>query len=306
MDSAKAAKEALIGVKLIDRAGIVLKGKDRSSWLNGLVTCDLAKLERGQGAYGLLVEKKGRIQSDFFVVPSTDDERLFLAVPRDLRASVLATLDHYLIMEDVELELEDDVDVWLLTGPKAAEVAAGLSDVAGAFGGTIVRMTNMALVTQRRDDMPSASLEEAIARAGGAVIDDAAWNALRIERGLPRFGFELDATLYPQEASLETFAVSFDKGCYLGQEVVYMLENRGHVKRKLVAIDLLEGDAPVEQGAPVMSVEGAPVGDVKSSALGPITQRPVAIAMIKWAQSKPGTELRIQDRLARVREKSFV
>jgi tRNA-modifying protein YgfZ len=303
MDLAKAAKEALIGVKLIDRAGIVLTGKERSSWLNGLVTCDLAKLEAGQGAYGLLVEKKGRIQTDFFVVASKDGEKLLLAVPRDLRDAVLATLDHYLIMEDVEIESqEDDIDVWLLTGPKAVSVAGS---AAGLFAsGGIVRMTDIAVVATSKAN--ATALEESIAKEGGAVIDDAAWNALRIERGLPRFGIELDATLYPQEASIETFAVSFDKGCYLGQEVVYMLENRGHVKRKLVALDLLEGDGPVDQGAAVMTTEGAQVGDVKSSVLGPISQKPVAIAMVKWAQSKPGTELRIANRPARVREKSLI
>jgi tRNA-modifying protein YgfZ len=302
-DSAKAAKDALIGVKLIDRAGIVLTGKERSSWLNGLVTCDLAKLEVGQGAYGLLVEKKGRIQTDFFIVTSKDREKLLLTAPRDLLESVLTTLDHYLIMEDVELEkAADDLEMWLLVGPKAASVAANLGDA--TFAGSIVRMTDIALVAGAGSSL-AAPLAEAIAKEGGAIVDDSAWNALRIERGLPRFGFDFDASLYPQEAALESFAVSFDKGCYLGQEVVYMLENRGHVKRKLVALDL-DGDGPVDQGSPVMTTEGAQVGDVKSSVLGPITQKPVAIAMVKWAQSKPGTELRIHDRMARVREKSSI
>ena len=111
---------------------------------------------------------------------------------------------------------------------------------------------------------------------------------------------EVDATLYPQEASLEKIAVSFDKGCYLGQEVVYMLENRGHVKRKLVPLDV-DGDAPLAKGDAVTTPDGAAVGDVKSSVLGPSSGKPVAIAMVKWAQSKPGTELRVGERVARVR-----
>ena len=65
-----------------------------------------------------------------------------------------------------------------------------------------------------------------------------------IEHGLPRFGAEVDATLYPQEAALEKLAVSFSKGCYLGQEVVYMLQERGHVKRKLVPLDLEASELP--------------------------------------------------------------
>src|SRR5262249_28863386 len=139
-----------------------------------------------------------------------------------------------------------------------------------------------------------------IEEARGAVADDATWETLRIERGLPRFGVEVDTTLYPQEASLEKLAVSFDKGCYLGQEVVYMLENRGHVKRKLVSLDV-DGDDVLAKGEAVTTIEGGAVGEVKSSARG-ASGKPVAIAMVKWAQTKPGTELRVGTRVVRVRD----
>src|SRR6185369_9271645 len=98
-----------IAVRAADRTAIVVTGKDRTSWLNGLVTCDLAKLGPGEGAYGLLVEKKGRIQTDFYAVPSgsgvgssrgasPSSDALALAVPRELAATVAETLDHYLVM----------------------------------------------------------------------------------------------------------------------------------------------------------------------------------------------------------------
>ena len=114
-------------------------------------------------------------------------------------------------------------------------------------------------------------------------------NALYIERGWPRFGVEFDETFYPQEANLEKVGVSFDKGCYLGQEVVYMLENRGHVKKKLVPLDLAELVPP---GTPLTTPAGDAVGEVKSSVVGPLRGKPVAIATVKWAQAKAGTELR--------------
>ncbi|MBX3201499.1 MAG: folate-binding protein YgfZ [Labilithrix sp.] len=296
---ARAARESVLAVRATDRTGIVVTGKDRTSWLNGLVTCDLTKLGPGGAAYGLVVEKKGRIQTDFFAVPGRGSDALALAVPRGLEAAIVETLDHYLIMEDVELE-QVDLVVWHLHGPKAAAVAAALEV---PFGGAVDLLgLGGAVVAAPASD--SGGLDErvaaAVSGAGGLVADDASWEAVRIERGVPRFGVEVDATLYPQEAALEKLAVSFDKGCYLGQEVVYMLENRGHAKRKLVPLDV-DGDAPPGKGEPVTTPEGVVVGDVKSSAVGPITGRPVAIALVKWAQAKPGTELRVGDRVARVR-----
>lgn len=256
------------------------------TWLNGLVTSDLTKQKAGEAQYGLIVEKKGRIQTDYFAVPSVDGESLVLAVPRGLRDGLIATLDHYLIMEDAELE-PSDLAFFHVLGTVADREAlfakaayAGSLDWLGLGGGAVLAGSPDAL-------------------AGMTFLDEAAFEALRIERGVPRFGVEVDATLYPQEASLERMAVAFDKGCYLGQEVVYMLENRGHVKRKLVPLDV-EGDAAPAPGAPVTTPDGAVVGDVKSAVVGP-AGKPVAIAMVKWAQSKAGTELRADARPARVR-----
>lgn len=259
---------------LVDRTAIVVTGKDRTSWLNGLVTCDVTKLAPGKAQYGLLVEKKGRIQTDFFIVAS--DDALALAVPRDLREAVLATLDHHLIMEEAELTTPDLL--WFYSSSMREAPYAGGIDLL-AKGDAIVATA---------EPIPGAA-------------DGAAFDALCIERGLPRFGVEFDATFYPQEANLEKLAVSFDKGCYLGQEVVYMLENRGHVKKKLVPIDL-EGDAPAPVGAAVTPPEGGDaIGDVRSSVVGPTTKTPVAIAMVKWAHAKPGTSLTIDGRKATVR-----
>lgn len=299
-DQAQAARVAVLAVRASDRAGLVVRGKDRLTWLNGLVTSDLLKLGPRAGSYGLVVEKKGRIQTDFFGVPSAGADALALAVPSELRASVLEGLDHYLVMEDAELEAVE-LAFWLLVGPKAADVAlevsapwAGTLTVLGAAGAMVAAPEADATAFGER-------LSERVRAVGGLVTDDAGWEAVRIERGVPRFGVEVDATLYPQEASLERIAVAFDKGCYLGQEVVYMLENRGHVKRKLVAL-AVDGDGPVAAGAAVTTPEGGAVGDVKSAAIGPESGLPVAIAMVKWAQAKPGTELRVGDRVARVRD----
>ena len=196
--------------------------------------------------YGLIVEKKGRIVADFYAVPGTD--ALALLVPADLRDGLIGDpLDRYLIMEDVELTAED-LTLFVAQGNAGLDAPfTGAMDVLGQPGA--------AYAVPAGDSDAFASKSSSSTRRPGRRDG--------IEHGLPRFGVEVDATLYPQEASLEKIAVSFDKGCYLGQEVVYMLENRGHVKRKLVPLDV-DGDAPLAKGDAVTTPDGAAVGDVKS------------------------------------------
>ncbi len=301
--AARAARESVLVVPAVDRAAILVTGKDRVTWLNGLVTCELLKLTPTDAAYGLLVEKKGRIQTDLFVLqsaPLSDPApgALALAVPSSLREGLLETLDHYLIMEDAELVVAELAFV-VAHGPKASELLGlapfgGVVDLLGTGGVVLgVPVAEQAAFETR--------LGEAVLRLGGVVADQQAWDHVRIEQGLPRFGAEVDATLYPQEASLEKLAVSFSKGCYLGQEVVYMLQERGHVKRKLVSIDLdVASDVPAA-GTPVTSPTGEAVGDIRSAVTGTASGKPAAIAMVKWAFAKAGTEVRVAEQPARVR-----
>ena len=122
--------------------------------------------------------------------------------------------------------------------------------------------------------------------------------AVRVARGLPRFGVDYNETHYPQEALLEKTHVAFDKGCYLGQEVVCMLELRGHVKRKL-ALVTVGSTAPA--GTPVASLEGVPVGEVHGAATHACEAgKTLAFVMVKVAFAELGRELRVGDQLALV------
>jgi tRNA-modifying protein YgfZ len=294
MTVATAARTSVLVVKAADRAAISVTGKDRLGWLNGLVTQELGRLGPGDATYSLLVEKKGKIQSDLYVIMGQHE--IVLAVPSAMREALVATLDHYLIMEDVELTTPD-LAFYLAHGPKASEVRAAVN---ASFAGALDLLGTGGVIMCGGADLDQ-KIAPAVSALGGALGDEATWEALRIERGLPRFGVEVDGSLYPQEASLEKLGVSFQKGCYLGQEVVYMLENRGHVKKRLVPLDLEEGDDAPDPGAEVTTPEGDTVGDVRSAAMGPLRGRPVAIAMVKWAQAKGGTALRVAGRAARVR-----
>lgn len=277
------------------RGTLVVTGADRKSWLNGLVTCDLAPLRVGEAVYGLATSKVGRILAD--VVVLVDEDRLFVAVPEGKAGALAEALDAFLVMEDAELAVDAGERAWIfLHGAGAAELARG---VAPALDGraAAVELTGLGDAALL---VPSSRLDEAraaLSAAGARVVEDAAWDAARIELGVPRFGVDFDEKTYPQEASLERRAVSFKKGCYLGQEVVCRLEMRGHVHRKLVRL-ALEGEEVPARATPVESDAGEAVGTITSAALGPAAGRAVALAMVKYALAEPGTSLRVAGRAA--------
>ncbi len=265
------------------------------TWLNGLITCELAKRPTGDAIYGLHVEKKGRIVSDLYVV--LDAERVVVALPSSMAEAVRASLDHYLVMEDAELGI-GDFDVWFVHGPRSSDVLTAARG-AGGIGGLLDRTGlggAVVLASPAARDAVRAALE-----ASATIGDASGWEALRIERGVPAFGVDFDGASYAQEAGLEKTAVSFSKGCYLGQEVVCMLEMRGHVKKKLASI-VMDG-APPARGSDVADATGAKVGDVTSSIASPLLGRSVALAMVKRASAEVGTSLTILGRHATVVER---
>jgi folate-binding protein YgfZ len=265
LEQVRLAHESALVIRAPELATLVVTGGDRLTWLNGLLTCDVLKVKDGEATYGLFVTQKGRVMSDVVLVK--EPERVVLIVPERVRAALLDHLEHYLIMEDAEVA-NGDMTVAFAHGPDAAKLGGAPYDPTG-LGGCVLF-----------GELPK-----------DAVLGDAAgWEALRLERGVAAFGVDFDDKTYPQEASLEKRAVSFEKGCYLGQEVVCMLELRGHVKRKLVPV-AIDGPLTVERGATVTDRDGNEIGKVTSAT--PSSARTVGLAMLKLAFTAPGTELRI-------------
>ncbi len=287
---ATAAVGALI-VPAPELGTIVVTGADRQKWLNGLITCDLAPLGPGAGAYGLFVAQKGRIVADAFVALEAD--RLLLAVPRAAAPEVRQSLETHVIMEDVEIA-EGAFEVERAHGPRAEGVLRAMQG-AGASGAPLDQTGlggAIVFVPAQVADEVRRARDAALAAAGGMAGDDRAWEALRLERRVPQFGADFDAATYPQEAGLEKRAVSFSKGCYLGQEVVFMLEKRGHVKRHLVALRV-QSALPPPRGAEVTDAKGDVVGNVTSAAIVPKAGGPIAMAMVKRTVAVEGTALRV-------------
>jgi folate-binding protein YgfZ len=286
----QAAKTGALAVREPELGTLVVSGKDRVTWLNGLLTCDLLKRTPDAALYGLAVARNGRVIADTRVVFDDAGGRTLLAVPAPVIEALRAHFDHYLVMEDAEMAPDTaGFEAWSIHGPRSDEALAA-ARAAGALGGRL-DATGLGGAFVLAPAERAGIVAEALA-AHASVGDAAGWEALRLERGVPRFGLDFDDKTYPQEAQLEKSAVSFDKGCYLGQEVVCMLEMRGHVKRKLVPV-VIDAPEPPPRGAEVTDETGAVVGEVTSAGASPTLGKPVALAMIKRASAEPGKGVRV-------------
>lgn len=270
------------------RVRIAITGDDRFTWLNGAASADVNALKAKKGAraaYACVLTVKGRILGDAYVLATPADE-LGAWIPAASREAIVAQWDKYIVMEDVELAADDARALLLLQGGRAAAIAeaAGLSaraaklDDLGLGGGVVLEVP----AAER------AAACEALIAAGAIEVDDAQMRALRTEAGRATWGVDFDGQSYIQEAGLEKRAVSFSKGCYVGQEVVCMLQMRGHVHRKLARL-ALEGDA-IAIGDEV-GVDGAAVGKITS--VTPRDGRTLALAMLKFGVIAAGKRVQI-------------
>lgn len=301
-----AARQGVLMMAAPQVAVLEVTGGDRVSWINGLVTCDVAKVHEGDGLYGLAVTQKGRILADVVLLLSAT--RLLVAAPRAHVAELRASFEKYLVMEDAEVTPGHDAfeALWLL-GPAAGELleAVRKDGVDGALvrregaapGGVVGALVLIPLGKARPHLEVAAKAVEASGRPVARASREA-WDIVRVELGLPAFGVDFGPTTYPQEVGLEKSAVSFSKGCYLGQEVICMLEMRGQVKRRLVQL-ALDGAQPAV-GAEVQDGEGNLLGNVTSSSVRAQGEGALALALVKRAQASRGADLRVDGRPARV------
>lgn len=262
-------------------------GPERQSWLSGLVTNDLSALKPGQGCYALHVTKNGRVLAELWVL--LEDERILLGAHAADLKELFETMDRYLIMEDAELALvEAQHGWWLAHGPNADKVVEAARGVgAPAALGHLGELPTAIVASPQ--SVPN--VVETLTDAEGAVLATPdGWERIRIERMLPSYGIDFEANCYPQEACLEHLAVSFDKGCYVGQEAVFMLEKRGHVKKRLVRL-VVEGEQAVPAGTPVTTPEGEDVGKVTSSIHA--DGKTWAMALVRYKKTLSGTKLEV-------------
>lgn len=240
---------------------LVVRGRDRASWLNGLLTCDVSVVRSEVAAWGLLLDRVGKIQAVLGIVAHA--ETLVLGVLWGDAQEVNQQLDMRLVMEDAELEVVDDWH-WTVGVGAAPEVpssaAWGNLDFAGAC---------------------SLIAEPTFAeRSSRHALSDAAWALWRMHCALPWGGIDFDGSARPHDAGLDRKAVSWSKGCYLGQEVVCMQDMRGKVKKRL-AVFTTQGDSYASRALGSSVRHGdAEVGRVTSGVYEPVEGRWTLFALV--------------------------
>ena len=301
-------ENAVIGA-VAPRNAIGVSGGDRASYLQGLLTNDIQALTPGTGCYAAWLTPQGRMLTDLHVFESGD--MILLDVPAAEMAATLQRLDQFLFSEDVQIaDLAATLTSVWSHGPKAAvlleQVLTGVQGLAlwPEYHNARATFEDAPVVVGRVSQLgvpgfvvyiePSrkAGLERALVDRGAVAAEPSVIEAARIEAGYPVFGVDMTDDTIPLEAGIEERAISFSKGCYVGQEVIIRVLHRGHgrVARRLVALRL-DGDGAVA-GAKILAGD-RDVGMVTSAAVSP-TLGSIALGYVHRDFTEPGTALSVE------------
>jgi tRNA-modifying protein YgfZ len=277
-----------------ERGKLALRGADVKSFLQGQVTNDVEALRPGSGCYAAFLTPKGKMLGDLRVLDAGDE--VLLDTERAALQQLFNLIRRFSIGYDVQLHKRTlERGLVSLIGPRSESVP-GRQDLAGPehahvlceVAGVSVRAIRTDLgidLLCQADDTPV--LIGALAQRGIPPVSEAVADCLRVERGRPRYGLDLDDTVIPQEAGLNERAVSFTKGCYVGQETVARLYYRGKPNRHLRGVRL---SAPARSGTEI-SFEGRSVGRLGSVAESPVLGS-IALALVR-REAPPGSRISV-------------
>jgi tRNA-modifying protein YgfZ len=276
-----------------ERGKIAVAGPDAAEYLQGQLTNDVEALEPGEGQYAALLDRKGHMRSDMRVL-RTDAEEILIDTEPLAREAVLRHLTMYSIGREVTVtDVSEERAILSLIGPRSVEVAGTAALPENACEETSVAGVGcLAAGTRNGIDLVAAGadrerLREALLGAGAVEVSAAAAEILRIESGVPRFGAEMGAETMPAEAGIVEDAVSFTKGCYIGQETVARLHYKGRPNRHLRGLRL---SGPAEPGATLRLGEKE-VGRLGSAGVSPALG-PIGLAILR-REAEPGAELAV-------------
>jgi folate-binding protein YgfZ len=275
---------------------VAVRGEDRFRWLSGMVTNTVNELGENAGAWNLVLNAQGRIQGDLHV--GREGDTLELTIAADQYDRLLAHLERFIIMDDVELVPLSEDSALGLAGPSAARVLARLglpalaespsvsmSSSPAAWNGKEIRVVRGygVLVPHYELWLPSAeipTLWRALIEAGATPVGAATLEAFRIAEGIPAYGIDIAERDLPQETS-QMRALHFNKGCYLGQEIVERIHSRGSVHRHLRPLEIF---GPLAAAGTELTMDGGAIaGQITSMAelQLPAARRVFALAMIR-------------------------
>jgi folate-binding protein YgfZ len=293
---------------LIDRChrGLLqFTGPDRLSFLQGMLSNDLRDIEPGEGQYATLLTQQGKVLGDVRVLRS--DNSFYLDLWEATKDKIVEHVNRYLVADEVEIaDRSGGYGILSIQGPQSEALLRTLLGQAelpkGPMQHAIVEIDGAKICLVRDSHtgevgfdliIPKPALQNVAQRAtpvAATWVGEEAQNILRVEAGIPRYGVDFTEDNLLLEVGLD-HAVSFKKGCYLGQEVVERIRSRGHVNKQLVGL-LLDGQREAKPGDR-LAVSDREVGTITSSVFSPALRRPIAFAYIHRDHWAPGSELTI-------------
>jgi folate-binding protein YgfZ len=281
------------GVLVRERGFIDAIGSDGAEYLQGQLTNDVESVAVGEGQYAALLDRKGHMQSDMRVL-RVGDEAILIDTEPAAKDQVLRHLAMYSIGRDVQVaDATAERAAISLIGPRASEIAATpplpeFANEPAAIAGVDV----LAVGTREGIDIlhPVAERErilDALIAAGAVAVAAEAAEILRVEAGAPRFGAEMDTATMPAEAGIVEAAVSFTKGCYIGQETVARLHYKGKPNRHLRGLRLSGAAAP----GTALRLGEKEVGTLGSAVVSPALGR-IGLAIVR-REAEPGAEVAV-------------
>jgi folate-binding protein YgfZ len=287
-------------------ARISLTGGDRGRWLNGMVTNNIRDLALDRGVYTFLLNPQGHILGDLFAY--NRGESIAVDTDRSQVEKILATFDHYIIMDDVEVaNLSEQLTALGIAGPNSPEVLATVGFEVPEMSALQVHSANWRgtdCTVVLGEDEKHVSYEvwlapehvrrvwDALVAAGAVPTGSEALELNRIVSGIPRYGVDIRERDLPQETE-QARALNFNKGCYVGQEIVERIRSRGAVHRKFTGF-VAEGVVPIAAGAKIIVGEKE-VGEITSVASLQLegAEKTLALGYIRREVGVPGREVKI-------------
>lgn len=285
------------GVGLLDlseRGRIEVRGGNRIQFLHGLVSNDVKILQDGDGTYAAFLNATGRINSDCFIY--ADGERFLIDTPAKTRAWVYQSLAKFTPAGGFDVtDITEQTALLSLQGVGASKMlsALGLTEQLQPLKFKHLKIASWDVIVARvsrtveigYDLIVSLggkeTLSDLLIQAGAVVVGAQASEVLRIEAGIPDYGRDMDETIILLEAGLEN-AVSYKKGCYLGQETIAKIHHRGHdqTAKRLMGL-ILESEVVPAAGSKVFNESGKEIGHITSSCYSPALDRPIALAYLR-------------------------
>ena len=288
------------GAGLIDlsasRGRIRVTGSEATMFLNGLITNDITNATESKWLPAVFPTVQGRLIGAVRILRL--DDGFLIDTEAASHDAVMKTISRFTMAGDFRVsDVSNEMALLTVQGKRAAEVIEGVEAI-------VVRATHTGedgfdLLIKAED---VSSVTENLVAAGAKPTSPEVLEMLRIEAGIPRHGKDMDETNIVLEANLDD-AISYTKGCYVGQEIIIRIKHRGHVAKRLTGLRMNE---PVENGETITSADGKEIGRVTSATYSPELENPIALGYVRYEYLAPGTVVKVDDVSGTVVELPFV